>query len=231
SSPRAGSVPRLLMAPVPLQLAYQAWVTNTRTVLRQQEQPEQPQPPSTESTAERSNVLQRALSTLRFLWLLCQALVDGLTQWLDTQTREHTDMSQVLCLERFVMAERLAKVSPGGTPGHGGWQPTGVALTSCLPQGEQINEEEFPNELYELPPEELLQEPSPPGSLAAVSLIRASRQVHRYPRGDPWQYLRAAPSSGSQEQGISVEDVADAQQFLAVPQQRRRTASELLRSR
>ncbi|XP_071296935.1 piezo-type mechanosensitive ion channel component 1 isoform X2 [Agelaius tricolor] len=201
------------------QLAYQAWVTNTRTVLRQQEQPEQPQPPSTESTAgdgarrgveaaqgaegreeenversERSNVLQRALSTLRFLWLLCQALVDGLTQWLDTQTREHTDMSQVLCLERFVMAERLAK-------------------------GEQINEEEFPNELYELPPEELLQEPSPPGSLAAVSLIRASR------------YLRAAPSSGSQEQGISVEDVADAQQFLAVPQQRRRTASELLRSR
>ncbi|NXQ76107.1 PIEZ1 protein, partial [Quiscalus mexicanus] len=206
SSPRAGSVPRLLMAPVPLQLAYQAWVTNTRTVLRQQEQPEQPQPPSTESTAERSNVLQRALSTLRFLWLLCQALVDGLTQWLDTQTREHTDMSQVLCLERFVMAERLAK-------------------------GEQINEEEFPNELYELPPEELLQEPSPPGSLAAVSLIRASRQVHRYPRGDPWQYLRAAPSSGSQEQGISVEDVADAQQFLAVPQQRRRTASELLRSR
>ncbi|NXV66272.1 PIEZ1 protein, partial [Molothrus ater] len=206
SSPRAGSVPRLLMVPVPLQLAYQAWVTNTRTVLRQQEQPERPQPPSTESTAERSNVLQRALSTLRFLWLLCQALVDGLTQWLDTQTREHTDMSQVLCLERFVMAERLAK-------------------------GEQINEEEFPNELYELPPEELLQEPSPPGSLAAVSLIRASRQVHRYPRGDPWQYLRAAPSFGSQEQGISVEDVADAQQFLAVPQQRRRTASELLRSR
>lgn len=39
------------MAAVPLQLAYQAWVTNTRTVLRQQEQPEQPEPPSTESSA------------------------------------------------------------------------------------------------------------------------------------------------------------------------------------
>ncbi|NWT23229.1 PIEZ1 protein, partial [Cardinalis cardinalis] len=202
SSPRAGSVPRLLMAPVPLQLAYQAWVTNTRAVLRQQEQPEQPQPPSSGSAAERSNVLQRALNTLRFLWLLCQALVDGLTQWLDTQTREHTDMSQVLCLERFVMAERLAK-------------------------GEQINEEEFPNELYELPTEELLQEPSPRSSLAAASLIRASRQVHRYPRGAPG----TASSSSSQEQGISVEEVPDAQQFLAVPQQRRRTASELLRSR
>ncbi|NWY28120.1 PIEZ1 protein, partial [Pheucticus melanocephalus] len=207
SSPRAGSVPRLLMAPVPLQLAYQAWVTNARTVLRQQEQPEQPQPPSSGSAAERSNVLQRALNTLRFLWLLCQALVDGLTQWLDTQTREHTDMSRVLCLERFVMAERLAK-------------------------GEQINEEEFPNELYELPPEELLQEPSPRSSLAAASLIRASRQgAHPCPSVIPSRYLRSAPSSSSQEQGISVEEVPDAQQFLAVPQQRRRTASELLRSR
>ncbi|NXB90475.1 PIEZ1 protein, partial [Vidua macroura] len=187
-------------APVPLQLAYQAWVTNTRTVLRQQEQPEQPRPPSTDSAAEHSNVLQRALNTLRFLWLLCQALVDGLTQWLDTHTREHTDMSQVLCLERFVMAQRLAK-------------------------GEEINEE-FPDELYE--PEEFPQEPSPPGSLAADSQSGASRQVHRYPRGGRWQ---AAPSSSSQEQVTSLEDVAEAQQFLAVPQQRRRTASELLKSR
>ncbi|XP_053843044.1 piezo-type mechanosensitive ion channel component 1 isoform X1 [Vidua macroura] len=192
--------------PSAFQLAYQAWVTNTRTVLRQQEQPEQPRPPSTDSAAgdgarreveaaegaesqeeenvessEHSNVLQRALNTLRFLWLLCQALVDGLTQWLDTHTREHTDMSQVLCLERFVMAQRLAK-------------------------GEEINEE-FPDELYE--PEEFPQEPSPPGSLAADSQSGASRQ----------------------EQVTSLEDVAEAQQFLAVPQQRRRTASELLKSR
>ncbi|NWU04722.1 PIEZ1 protein, partial [Urocynchramus pylzowi] len=188
-------------APVPLQLAYQAWVTNTRMVLQQQEQPEQPRPPSTDSAAERSNVLQRALNMLRFLWLLCQALVDGLTQWLDTQTREHTDMSQVLCLERFVMAERLA-------------------------QGEQISEE-FPHELYEFP-----QEPSLPGSLAADSQSHASRQgAHPCPCAIPSGCLRAAPSSSSQEQVISVEDVADAQQLLAVPQQRRRTASELLKSR
>ncbi|XP_064242471.1 piezo-type mechanosensitive ion channel component 1 [Passer domesticus] len=171
--------------PSAFQLAYQAWVTNTRTVLRQQEQPEQPRPPSTDSAAERRNVLQRVLNMLRFLWLLCQALVDGLTQWLDNQTREHTDMSQVLCLERFVMAERLAR-------------------------GEQINQE-FPDELYEreLPPVELLQQLSSPGSLAADSQSSTSRQ----------------------EQVINVEDVADAQQFLAVPQQRRRTASELLKSR
>ncbi|RMC09345.1 hypothetical protein DUI87_14353 [Hirundo rustica rustica] len=171
--------------PSAFQLAYQAWVTNTRTVLRQQEQQEQPeQPPSAESAAERSNVLQRALNTLRFLWLLCQALVDGLTQWLDTWTQEHTDMSRVLRLERCVMAQRLAK-------------------------GEEINHE-FPDELYELPPEEFPQEPSPPpGSLAADSRSGASRQ----------------------EQVTGLEDAAEAQQLLAVPQQRRRTASELLKSR
>ncbi|NXR24211.1 PIEZ1 protein, partial [Cinclus mexicanus] len=192
-------------APVPLQLAYQAWVTNTRTVLRQQEQPEQPRPPSTESTAERSNVLQRALNTLRFLWLLCQALVDGLTQWLDTCTREHTDMSDVLRLERFVMAQRLAK-------------------------GEEINEG-FPDELY-MPPEEFPEELSLSTSLAAHSQSSTSRQgAHPCPCVIPSGCLRATPSSSSQEQVASLEDVADAQQFLAVPRQRRRTASELLKSR
>ncbi|NXB13601.1 PIEZ1 protein, partial [Rhagologus leucostigma] len=182
-----------------LQLAYQAWVTNTRTVLRQQEQPEQPEPPSTESAAERSNVLQRALNTLRFLWLLCQALVDGLTQWLDACTREHTDMSRILLLERCVLAQRLAR-------------------------GEEINQQ-FPDELYVLPPpEESPQEPGLPGSLAADSQSNTSRQVHRYPQGGRW-HQELVTNLGSQE------DVADAQQFLAVPQQRRRTASELLMSR
>ncbi|NXB52478.1 PIEZ1 protein, partial [Leucopsar rothschildi] len=212
--------------PVLLQLAYQAWVTNTRTVLRQQEQPEQPESPSTESIAERSNVLQRALNTLRFLWLLCQALVDGLTQWLDTCTQEHRDMSRVLRLERCVMAERLARVSLGGTLGCGGWHPT-VALTSCLPQGEEINER-FPDELYVLP-EEFPEELSPSASLAADSQSSTSRQPR--PCVIPSGCLRATPSSSSQEQAASLEDVADAQQFLAMPQQRRRTASELLKSR
>ncbi|NWV19898.1 PIEZ1 protein, partial [Origma solitaria] len=183
--------------PVPLQLAYQAWVTNTRTVLRHQEQPE---PPSTESTAERSNILQRALNTLRFLWLLSQALVDGLTQWLDARTREHSDMSRILCLERWVLAQRLAR-------------------------GETMNPE-FPDELYVLPSQESLQELRSPSSLAAESHSSASRQVHRHPRGGstPNGSQEQVTSLGSQE------DVADDQQFQTTPRQRRRTASELLMS-
>lgn len=49
----------------------------------------------------------------------------------------------------------------------------------------------------------------------------------------PWPCvtLRATHSSGSQEQVTSLEDMGEAQQLLAVPQQRRRTASELLKSR
>ncbi|NWS84187.1 PIEZ1 protein, partial [Toxostoma redivivum] len=176
-----------------LQLAYQAWVTNTRTVLRQQERPEQPESPSIESIAERSNVLQRALNTLRFLWLLCQALVDGLTQWLDTCTQEHRDMSRVLHLERCVMAGRLARVSLGGHRAVGG---------RCIET-----------------PEGVVGSATGGAEGSALSLV--------IPSG----CLRAPPSSSSQEQVASLEDVADAQHVLAVPQQRRRTASELLKSR
>lgn len=70
-------------------------------------------------------MVQRVLNTLRFLWVLCRAMVDGLTQWLDACTREHADMSTVLCLERYVLTRRLATVSPGGEhrdmTGRGRW--------------------------------------------------------------------------------------------------------------
>uniref|UniRef100_A0A8D0GNP3 Piezo type mechanosensitive ion channel component 1 (Er blood group) n=1 Tax=Sphenodon punctatus TaxID=8508 RepID=A0A8D0GNP3_SPHPU len=62
-------------------------------------------PPS----AEKSNVLQRVLNVLHFLWVLCQATVDGLTQWLRTFTKEHLDLSTVLRLERYVLTQELAK--------------------------------------------------------------------------------------------------------------------------
>lgn len=72
-------------------------------------------------------MVQRVLNTLRFLWLLFRAMVDGLTQWLDACTREHANMSSVLRLERYVLTRRLATVSTGtgGTWGQGGGQPHG----------------------------------------------------------------------------------------------------------
>ncbi|KAK2530159.1 Piezo1 [Columba guinea] len=185
-------------------IAYQAWVTNTRTALQQQEQQEQPEPPAAEVAAgdssrteeqleapeeaegqveeeegsERGNVVQRALSTLRFLWVLCRAMVDGLTQWLDTCTREHTDMSTVLRLERYVLTCRLAT-------------------------GEDMHRGVL-DELYLPPEEEPPEEPSTGGSgVVDPQNSIASRQ----------------------------EDVDGSRELLAQPQNRSRTASELLLSR
>uniref|UniRef100_A0A8C3SJV3 Piezo type mechanosensitive ion channel component 1 n=1 Tax=Chelydra serpentina TaxID=8475 RepID=A0A8C3SJV3_CHESE len=59
--------------------------------------------------AERSNMVQRALNMVRFLWVLCQATVDGLTQWLQAFTKEHRDMSTVLWVERYVLTQKLCQ--------------------------------------------------------------------------------------------------------------------------
>uniref|UniRef100_A0A8C0GCI8 Piezo type mechanosensitive ion channel component 1 (Er blood group) n=1 Tax=Chelonoidis abingdonii TaxID=106734 RepID=A0A8C0GCI8_CHEAB len=59
--------------------------------------------------AERSNMVQRALNMVRFLWVLCQAMVDGLTQWLHAFTKEHRDMSTVLWVERYVLTQKLCQ--------------------------------------------------------------------------------------------------------------------------
>lgn len=218
--------------------------------------------------AERGNVVQRVLNTLRFLWVLCRAMVDGLTQWLDTCTREHADMSTVLCLERYVLTRRLATVSPGrGTSGHdggGGGDSPAVALTCCPLQGEDMHRGVL-DELYLLPPEEPpAEELNPRGAGGADPQNGvASRQVHRLPppRGQPAaprarvgeQGAHSCPHTipsghqgatpgpvgcplptGSQEQVTileSQEDVAGSQELLALPQNRSRTASELLLSR
>ncbi|KFP72525.1 Piezo-type mechanosensitive ion channel component 1, partial [Acanthisitta chloris] len=189
------------------QLVYQAWVTSTRTALRQQEQMEQPSaesaagdsgereeelesPEETEGQedtegSEHSNVLQRALNTLRFLRVLCCAVVDGLTQWLDACTQEHSDMSTVLRLERYVLTRRLATVSPGDTPGHKG--------------------------------------------VAGVG----GQRDHPCPSAIPSGHQGATPTI-SEEQVTTwglQEDVAGSQELLALPQNRSRTASELLMSR
>ncbi|NWR56171.1 PIEZ1 protein, partial [Bucorvus abyssinicus] len=232
------------------QLAYQAWVTNTRTALQQQEQPESSRAEATAGgrhkvtptlpllvLAERSNVVQRVLNTLRFLWVLCRAMVDGLTQWLDACTQEHADMSTVLRLERYVLTQHLAA-------------------------GQEVHRGVL-DELYLPPPsEEPPEEQSPRGARGADPQSGvASRQVHRYPlRGqlaEPWagsgrrrahpcprtvpsghQEATAAPAGcplpTGQEQVTtrgSRESVAGSQELLALPQNRSRTASELLMSR
>uniref|UniRef100_H9GC02 Piezo type mechanosensitive ion channel component 1 (Er blood group) n=1 Tax=Anolis carolinensis TaxID=28377 RepID=H9GC02_ANOCA len=71
---------------------------------------------SPSSVPGKSNVLQRVLNTLRFLWVLCQATMDGLTQWLRALTKEHEELSTVLGLERYVLTQQLDQVSHPFSP-------------------------------------------------------------------------------------------------------------------
>uniref|UniRef100_A0A452FL14 Piezo type mechanosensitive ion channel component 1 (Er blood group) n=1 Tax=Capra hircus TaxID=9925 RepID=A0A452FL14_CAPHI len=102
------------------QMAYQAWVTNAQTVLRQQRQQQAEQergspadrsftPSCPNLAAGRSHVMQRVLSAVQFLWVLGQALVDGLTRWLHDFTRHHRAMSDVLRAERYLLTQELLR--------------------------------------------------------------------------------------------------------------------------
>ncbi|XP_015331270.2 piezo-type mechanosensitive ion channel component 1 isoform X1 [Bos taurus] len=105
------------------QMAYQAWVTNAQTVLRQQRQQRAEQlrtggDPSQEAgpaegledeVTGRSHVMQRVLSAVQFLWVLGQALVDGLTRWLHDFTRHHRAISDVLRAERYLLTQELLR--------------------------------------------------------------------------------------------------------------------------
>lgn len=55
--------------------------------------------------------MQRVLSAVQFLWVLGQALVDGLTRWLHDFTRHHRAMSDVLRAERYLLTQELLRVS------------------------------------------------------------------------------------------------------------------------
>lgn len=111
--------------------------------------------------------MQRVLSTVQFLWVLGQALVDGLTEWLLTFTRHHRAMSDVLRAERYLYTRELVKVSvhaphplclPCTTPPHRrncGPEPL------CALQGRQVRRS-LVDQLYTREAEA-----APPGSLGA----------------------------------------------------------------
>lgn len=85
--------------------------------------------------AGRSHVMERVLSTMQFLWVLGQALVDGLTRWLYTFTRHHRAMSDVLRAERYLLTQELLRVGatiprPHHTPAT---MHCHTALPLCLP--------------------------------------------------------------------------------------------------
>ncbi|XP_018096993.1 piezo-type mechanosensitive ion channel component 1 isoform X2 [Xenopus laevis] len=121
------------------QLAYQAWVTSAKSALKErkshqkqrsgmvemvvvdnsetggeaeshtQEPREKGEDEDLNEERGGSNVVQRILDVLKFLWVLLLAMVDGLTDWLGTLTKQHVDMSTVLWVERYLITQKLSK--------------------------------------------------------------------------------------------------------------------------
>ncbi|KAK9392634.1 piezo-type mechanosensitive ion channel component 1 [Crotalus adamanteus] len=229
------------------QLAYQAWVTSTKTVLRKQrhqEKEEQEADPAEgtlspgeeakeilpgelteerrsqqeeeeeeETTSGKSNVLQRVLNVLRFLWVLCQATVDGLTRWLRALTKEHEHLSAVLALERFVLSQQLDQAEE--------------AQRGIL------------DRLYQppLPADNTSQDTALPGTAAVSPNSMASS-------GCDGAEVFSADSTGYNSQSASEEQIpavdlpdnagllpSNSQELLACAKSRPRTASELLLNR
>uniref|UniRef100_A0A3B4UV70 Piezo type mechanosensitive ion channel component 1 (Er blood group) n=1 Tax=Seriola dumerili TaxID=41447 RepID=A0A3B4UV70_SERDU len=110
------------------QLAYQAWVTNVKTALRERQRrqrqsrrierkekereggsatftisPASSPPPPT----GHGEMVQRILDILRFLWAIVLAMVDGLTQWLNLLTKQYRETSTVLCNERYSIIHKI----------------------------------------------------------------------------------------------------------------------------
>ncbi|KAM6956642.1 piezo-type mechanosensitive ion channel component 1 [Aplochiton taeniatus] len=113
------------------QLAYQAWVTSVKEALRdrQRRQKEQKRLKRMEGVEEERGIalgrragasalghrdmLQRLLDVMRFLLVVLQAMVDGLSLWLDQLTKQYRDTSTVLRQERYLMLHRIAQPAVG----------------------------------------------------------------------------------------------------------------------
>ncbi|XP_057703388.1 piezo-type mechanosensitive ion channel component 1 isoform X1 [Corythoichthys intestinalis] len=122
------------------QLAYQAWVSNVKTALKEHQRSRRQQrrveivederttqqtsqdscsvtgsddnvfeDPQLEELEEsgRGEIVQRILDTVRFLWAILLALMDGLTQWLNLLTKQYRETSTVLCNERYFFVHKI----------------------------------------------------------------------------------------------------------------------------
>ncbi|XP_026519389.1 piezo-type mechanosensitive ion channel component 1 isoform X2 [Terrapene carolina triunguis] len=219
------------------QLAYQAWVTNTKSALKERqrldqedaespagdggdgdvceaEAPEEPEDQEEEDT-ERSNMVQRALNMVRFLWVLCQATVDGLTQWLHAFTKEHRDMSTVLWVERYVLTQKLCQ----GDEVHSGvlddlYQPapgdeTGLQAAATVDSHNSMASSGCEG-----------------GDLLSSGAEGTDDTISPLTTG--YHSEEQIMALGSQE---DVEQIQGSQELLVYPKHRTRTASELLSNR
>ncbi|XP_030621028.1 piezo-type mechanosensitive ion channel component 1 [Chanos chanos] len=93
-----------------------------------------------EESASGSDIVQRILDILRFLWVLFLAMVDGLTLWLNMLTKQYVDISTVLSNERYLLihniSQRRSREQTDDQLSEGSESPT---LETCLGDTETDN--------------------------------------------------------------------------------------------
>ncbi|TSK20074.1 Piezo-type mechanosensitive ion channel component 1 [Bagarius yarrelli] len=193
----------------PFQLAYQAWVTSAKQVLkdRQQRQKEQrlkerrqererhhissqasddveegAEPVFVEETSKKdkkdeeeesgsgSDTVQRILDMLKFLWVLCLAMVDSITLWLNLLTKQYVNTSTILCEERYLHIHNISQGAVSQpTDDHLSEDSESITLDTCLDETDtdllNISQAASADELDEIECEE----PRPHSSMTLCS--------------------------------------------------------------
>ncbi|MGH0126155.1 UNVERIFIED_CONTAM: hypothetical protein FKN15_026124 [Acipenser sinensis] len=67
-----------------------------------------------EEDSGKSDIMQRLLEILKFLWVLFLAMVDGATQWFNALTKQYVDTSTVLWIERYLLTHKISQEQKPG---------------------------------------------------------------------------------------------------------------------
>ncbi|XP_039546699.1 piezo-type mechanosensitive ion channel component 1 isoform X1 [Pimephales promelas] len=87
-----------------------------------------------------SDVVQRILDILKFLWVLFLAMVDGFTTWLNLLTKQYVDTSMVLCEERYLFIHNIRQtLSREPTEDQLSQDSENLTLDTCLDETDTDN--------------------------------------------------------------------------------------------
>ncbi|XP_059849053.1 piezo-type mechanosensitive ion channel component 1 isoform X2 [Hypanus sabinus] len=171
-----------------------------------------------EEMPSKSNFIQRLMYILRFLWVLFLAMVDGLTQWLNTLAKQYLDAYTVLWIERYLLSQKLAR-------GEGVQE----ALSELYETSEDTNQPQMRNK----DPKGTTDESDPQLDPASSSDKGQEFSMTSEERKTVPEYSKITET---EEQSLpadalkSAESVTGSEETIVYPIARCRTASELLSS-
>ncbi|XP_072374107.1 piezo-type mechanosensitive ion channel component 1 isoform X4 [Scyliorhinus torazame] len=170
-----------------------------------------------EKTHTKSNVVQRIMDILRFLWVLFLAMMDGLTQWLNTLARQYLDTSTVLWVERYLLTQKLSRGEEIQGPLDSLYETPENGNQSLLQNSE-------PEELADGDGSLLINTSSSSEEQEEFLTIREDKDLSEPVPG-------CSTTSNIKEEILVVDSLEPASEEIAVqPITRTRTASELLAS-